>query len=112
MFLCFLSSCEDGIDKSPNPFGCNLNRIEERLDFLFKFQILFLQLFKTLFPNLCAFICLLVLLLVFDFLSLFRKTIERKIGNTWYVIETECDGNEPLTDKVKRLIFSDKGVIC
>jgi len=33
-------------------------------------------------------------------------------GNTWYVIETECDGNEPLTDKVKRLIFSDKGVIC
>ena len=22
------------------------------------------------------------------------------------------DGNEPLTDKVKRLIFSDKGVIC
>jgi hypothetical protein len=28
------------------------------------------------------------------------------------VIETECDGNEPLTDKVKRLIFSDKGVIC
>ena len=44
--------------------------------------------------------------------SSFRKTIERKIGNTWYVIETECDGNEPLTDKVKRLIFSDKGVIC
>ena len=40
------------------------------------------------------------------------KTIERKIGNTWYVIETECDGNEPLADKVKRLIFSDKGVIC
>ena len=44
--------------------------------------------------------------------SSFCKTIERKIGNTWYVIETECDGNEPLTDKVKRLIFSDKGVIC
>ena len=44
--------------------------------------------------------------------SSFRKTIERKIGNTWYVIETECDGNEPLADKVKRLIFSDKGVIC
>ena len=33
--------------------------------------------------------------------SSFRKTIERKIGNTWYVIETECDGNEPLADKVK-----------
>ena len=44
--------------------------------------------------------------------SSFCKTIECKIGNTWYVIETECDGNEPLTDKVKRLIFSDKGVIC
>ena len=38
--------------------------------------------------------------------------IERKIGNTWYVIETECAGNEPLADKVKRLFFSDKGVIC
>ena len=44
--------------------------------------------------------------------SSFRQTIERKIGNTWYVIETECDGNEPLANKVKRLIFSDKGVIC
>ena len=44
--------------------------------------------------------------------SSFCKTIECKIGNTWYVIETEFDGNEPLTDKVKRLIFSDKGVIC
>ena len=44
--------------------------------------------------------------------SSFCKSIECKIGNTWYVIETECDGNEPLTDKVKRLIFSDKGVIC
>ena len=44
--------------------------------------------------------------------SSFCKTIECKIGNTWYVIETECDGNEPLTDKVKRLIFSDKGVTC
>ena len=44
--------------------------------------------------------------------SPFCKAVERKIGNTWYVIETECDGNEPLADKVKRLIFSDKGVIC
>ena len=42
--------------------------------------------------------------------SPFRTTIERKIGNTWYVIETECAGSETLTDKVKRLIFSDKGV--
>ena len=31
-----------------------------------------------------------------------------KIGNTWYVIETECVGNEPLVGKVRRLIFSDK----
>ena len=44
--------------------------------------------------------------------SPFRTTIERRIGNTWYVIETECDGNEPLTNKVKRLIFSEKGAIC
>ena len=44
--------------------------------------------------------------------SPFCKTVERKIGNTWYVIETECDGNEPLDNKVKRLIFSDKGAIC
>lgn len=42
----------------------------------------------------------------------FRCTIERKIGNTWYLIETECDGKERLTDKVKRLIFSDKEVLC
>ena len=44
--------------------------------------------------------------------SPFHTTIERKIGNTWYIVETECDGNEPLADKVKRLIFSDKGVAC
>ena len=42
--------------------------------------------------------------------SPFRTTIERKVGNTWYVVETECAGSETLTDKVKRLIFSDKGV--
>ena len=42
----------------------------------------------------------------------FTGTVERKIGNTWYLLETVCDGNEPLTHKVKRLIFSDKGVIC
>ena len=42
--------------------------------------------------------------------SPFRTAIERKIGNTWYIVETECAGSENLTDKVKRLIFSDKGV--
>ena len=44
--------------------------------------------------------------------SPFRTTIEKKIGNTWYLIETECVGEEKLSDKVKRLIFSDKGVVC
>ena len=44
--------------------------------------------------------------------SPYHCTVERLIGNTWYTIETVCDGNEPLTDKVKRLIFSDKGVAC
>ena len=39
----------------------------------------------------------------------FCDVIEREIGNTWYIIKTECDGNEALTDKVKRLIFSEKG---
>ena len=37
----------------------------------------------------------------------FCETILRKIGNTWYSIRTECGGTEPLTDKVKRLIFTD-----
>lgn len=40
------------------------------------------------------------------------ETVERKIGNTWYTVETVCDGNEPLTQKVKRLIFSDREVAC
>ena len=44
--------------------------------------------------------------------SPFRTTIEKKIGNTWYLIEAECVGEEKLSDKVKRLIFSDKGVVC
>ena len=44
--------------------------------------------------------------------SPFNTTIERKIGNTWYLIETVCDGTERLSDKVKRLIFSEKGAIC
>lgn len=37
----------------------------------------------------------------------FCETILRKIGNTWYSIRTECGGTELLTDKVKRLIFTD-----
>ena len=42
----------------------------------------------------------------------FCGTVERKIGNTWYTVETVCDGNKPLTQKVKRLIFSDREVAC
>ena len=38
----------------------------------------------------------------------FHNTIQRLIGNTWFIITTECDGNEALTGKVKRLIFSDR----
>ena len=38
----------------------------------------------------------------------FHGSVERTILNTWYVIETECVGNEPLVGKVRRLIFSDK----
>ena len=41
----------------------------------------------------------------------FHGTIERRIGNTWFTIETECAGTEKLTDKVKRLIFSDKNLV-
>lgn len=41
----------------------------------------------------------------------FSCTVTRKIGNTWYIVEAECDGNETLTNKVKRLIFSEKGSI-
>ncbi len=42
----------------------------------------------------------------------FRCTVERKIGNTFYLIETKCAGEERLSDKVKRLIFSDMEVGC
>ena len=41
----------------------------------------------------------------------FSCTVTRKIGNTWYVVETECDGNEPLPGMVRRLIFSEKGAV-
>ena len=39
----------------------------------------------------------------------FCDIVERKIGNTWYIVETECDGEEPIPNLVKRLIFSEKG---
>ena len=37
--------------------------------------------------------------------------VTRKIGNTWYIIETECAGDEPLPSMMRRLIFSDKEAI-
>lgn len=40
----------------------------------------------------------------------FTCSVERKIGGTWYSVETVCDGTEYLADKVKRLMFSDKEV--
>ena len=42
----------------------------------------------------------------------FRGTVERRIGNTWYLIETVCDGNEALADLAKRLIFSKEEALC
>lgn len=42
----------------------------------------------------------------------FRGTVERRIGNTWYLIETVCDGNEALLDKARRLIFSKEEALC
>lgn len=37
----------------------------------------------------------------------FHKTIERKIGNTTYVIETEFAGREILADKLRRMLMGD-----
>jgi len=37
--------------------------------------------------------------------------LTRKIGNTWYMIETECGGDEQLPGMMHRLIFSDKGAV-
>ena len=51
MFLRFLSSDEDRIDKSPNPFGCNFQCIQKRLGFLFQFHIFFAYCFIPLFPD-------------------------------------------------------------
>ncbi len=42
----------------------------------------------------------------------FRGTVERRIGNTWYLIETVCDGNEALADLARRLIFSKEEALC
>ncbi len=44
-------------------------------------------------------------------LNPFSCTVTRKIGNTWYIVETECDGDEPLPNMVRRPIFSSQEAI-
>ena len=73
MFLCFLSSAEDNIKKSPNPFGCDFQCIQEGLGFLFQLLILFMQRIVPLLPCFCTFLRLLEFLLVLDLLCLFRN---------------------------------------
>ena len=41
----------------------------------------------------------------------FSCTVTHKVGNTWYIVETECGGNEPLINIMRRLIFSEKGAV-
>lgn len=41
----------------------------------------------------------------------FSCTVTRKIGNTWYTVETECDGSEPLPGLIRRLFFSGQEAI-
>ena len=41
----------------------------------------------------------------------FSCTVLRKIGNTWYTVETECAGSEPLPGLIRRLIFSGQETI-
>lgn len=41
----------------------------------------------------------------------FSCTVTRKIGNTWYSIETECAGSEPLHGLIRRMIFSGQEAI-
>ncbi len=40
----------------------------------------------------------------------FSCTVTRRIGST-YIIDTECDGTEPLPNMVRRLIFSNREAI-
>ncbi len=41
----------------------------------------------------------------------FSCAVTRKIGGTWYIIDTECDGTEPLPNVVRRLIFSGQEAV-
>ena len=40
-----------------------------------------------------------------------NEIIERKIGNTTYIITTVCEGAESLLAKIKRMIFDDPAFI-
>ena len=42
----------------------------------------------------------------------FCNTIERRIGNTRYLIETASEGDEMLKDLVHRLIFTSQEAFC
>ena len=41
----------------------------------------------------------------------FSCTVTHKVGNTWYIVETECGGDEPFPSMLRRLIFSEKGAV-
>ncbi len=41
----------------------------------------------------------------------FSCTVTRRIGGTWYIVETECDGDEPLPNMVRRLFFSEQEAV-
>ncbi len=41
----------------------------------------------------------------------FSCTVTRRVGNTWYIIKTECEGNEPLSNMVRSLIFSGQEAV-
>ena len=41
----------------------------------------------------------------------FSCTVTRQIGNTWYIIEAEYAGDEPLSSLMRRMIFPDKEAV-
>ncbi len=41
----------------------------------------------------------------------FSCTVTRKIGNTCYIVETECEGAESRPNLIHRMIFSDKEAV-
>lgn len=43
-----------------------------------------------------------------DKFKTYSRTDEHKIGNTVYIVSSECVGKEKLENKVKRMIFDDR----